>query len=158
MQLEIERRFLTAPAVLGHCRSGIRIRQGYLHTDDESTLRVRIAGERSFLTWKGPRVGAMRTEDEREVPRATADFLFSLVPPDRILEKTRYRIDHAGLTWDVDVFDGALAGLILAEVELEREDQPVPLPPWVRREVTQDPRYRNSRLAGRKGYPRRRAA
>lgn len=69
------------------------------------------------------------------------------MPPDRRLEKTRYRVAHAGAMWDVDVFGGELAGLILAEIELEREDQPVVLPPWVEREVTDDARYRNSRLA-----------
>ncbi|MGH1570428.1 hypothetical protein ACRAWG_06855 [Methylobacterium sp. P31] len=69
------------------------------------------------------------------------------MPAGRRLEKTRYRVEHAGAVWEVDVFGGALAGLILAEIELEREDQPVVLPSWIEREVTDDARYRNSRLA-----------
>ncbi|WP_236960235.1 CYTH domain-containing protein [Methylobacterium durans] len=132
MQIEIERRFLVTPEVLTHCRAGVHIRQGYLHTDGRNTLRVRRAGERGFLTWKGKKQGSSRAEFEREISPETADFLLSLISPDRCLEKRRYGIEHAGLMWEVDVFDGALAGLILAEVELQREDQPVTLPPGSR--------------------------
>jgi adenylate cyclase len=158
VQVEIERRFLADPAVLTLCRAGVQIRQGYLHTDGKNTLRVRRAGERAFLTWKGKKQGASRAEFEREISPDTADFLLSLVPPERCLEKTRYAVEHAGMVWDVDVFDGPLSGLILAEVELQREDQPVPLPPWITREVTHEKRYRNSKLVGRKRPPRRFAA
>ncbi|MER2263721.1 CYTH domain-containing protein [Methylobacterium oxalidis] len=158
MRVEIERRFLATPEVLKHCRAGVCIRQGYLHTDDRNTLRVRRAGERGFLTWKGKKQGSSRAEFEREISPETADFLLSLISPERCLEKTRYGVEHAGLTWDVDVFEGPLTGLILAEVELQQEDQPVPVPGWVTREVTQDKRYRNSRLVGRKSLPRSRAA
>ncbi|WP_336491118.1 CYTH domain-containing protein [Methylobacterium nigriterrae] len=158
MRVEIERRFLAAPEVLTRCQSGVHIRQGYLHTDDKNTLRVRRAGERGFLTWKGKKQGSSRAEFEREISPDTADFLLRLLPPERCLEKMRYRVEHAGLMWDVDVFEGPLAGLILAEVELQHEGQPVTLPPWVMREVTHEKRYRNSRLVGRRSPPRNRAA
>jgi CYTH domain-containing protein len=147
MALEIERKFLASRAVLEHCRFGLPILQGYLHTDAENTLRVRRAGNRTFFTWKGRRRGASREEVEREVSTEVGEAMFLALRTDECVAKTRYRIEHAGLVWDVDVFEGRLAGLILAEVELTHEDQPVDLPPWIGREVTQDERYRNSRLA-----------
>ncbi|MCJ2072010.1 CYTH domain-containing protein [Methylobacterium sp. J-030] len=148
MAVEIERKFIAGPAVLAHCRSGTPLVQGYLFTDDANTIRIRQAGERMLVTWKSPRRGTSREEVEFAVPPADGAVLLARVPANRRLEKTRFRVEHAGATWDVDVFGGALAGLILAEIELAREDQPVVLPPWVQREVTGDPRYRNSRLAG----------
>ncbi|ACL63315.1 CYTH domain-containing protein [Methylobacterium nodulans] len=154
MRLEIERKFLATPDVLTHCRDGVRILQGYLHTDEENTIRVRRIGERAFLTWKGRKQGAARHEYEREIAPEAADRLFSDLPDARRLEKTRFRVEHAGMLWDIDVFDGPLTGLILAEVELEREDQTVPLPPWVIAEVTSDERYRNSKLTGLTVPPR----
>jgi adenylate cyclase len=158
VQVEIERKFLASPEVLKYCRTGKHIRQGYLHTDDKNTLRVRRSGDRGYLTWKGKKQGSSRAEFEREISADTTDFLLSLIAPERCLEKTRYAVEHAGLTWDVDVFEGPLSGLILAEVELQHEDQPISLPPWVTREVTHDKRYRNSRLVGRKRPPRPRPA
>ncbi|MCJ2086000.1 CYTH domain-containing protein [Methylobacterium sp. E-005] len=148
MAVEIERKFIAAPAVLAHCRSGTPMIQGYIYTDDANTIRVRQAGQHMLVTWKSPRRGASRDEIEFAIPPADGAMLLARVPADRRLEKTRFRVDHAGAAWEVDVFGGALAGLILAEIELEREDQPVILPPWVQREVTNDARYRNSRLAG----------
>jgi adenylate cyclase len=156
--VEIERKFLASTDVLTVCQDGKHIRQGYLHTDHQNTLRVRRAGARGFLTWKGKKQGSSRAEFEREISPNTADFLLSLISPERCLEKTRYAVEHDGLRWDVDVFEGPLSGLILAEVELQHEDQPVSLPPWVTREVTHDKRYRNSLLVGRKCPPRPRTA
>ncbi|MGN8097787.1 adenylate cyclase [Methylobacterium radiotolerans] len=147
MALEIERKFLATPAVLPLCRSGTLLVQGYLYTDACNTLRVRRAGDRAFLTWKGPKSGATREEIECEVPLQMGEELLADVPPGQRVHKTRYRVDHAGASWDVDVFEGALGGLILAEIEMAREDQYVALPRWVGREVTTDARYRNSRLA-----------
>lgn len=147
MAVEIERKFLAVPAVLDLCRSGTPVLQGYLYSDAGNTVRVRRAGERTLLTWKGPKSGASREEIEIEVPRLIGEMLLASVPPQARVEKIRYRVEHAGAAWDVDVFDGAHAGLILAEIELAREDQQVVLPPWIEREVTADERYRNSRLA-----------
>ncbi|WP_342110384.1 CYTH domain-containing protein [Methylobacterium sp. SI9] len=148
MAVEIERKFIADPAVLAHCRSGTQLIQGYLYTDDANTIRIRQAGECMLVTWKSPRRGCCREEIEFAISPADGRALLARVPASRRLEKTRYRVLHAGAGWDVDVFGGTLAGLILAEIELEREDQLVTLPSWVRREVTSDARYRNSRLAG----------
>ncbi|MEL6061723.1 MULTISPECIES: CYTH domain-containing protein [unclassified Methylobacterium] len=157
MAIEIERKFIARPSVLAHCRSGTPLIQGYLYTDDANTIRIRQAGERMLVTWKGPRRGCRRDEVEFAIPPADGMALLAHVPASRRLEKTRFRVEHAGATWDVDVYGGGLAGLILAEIELEREDQPVTLPPWIQREVTSDARYRNSRLAGN-AMPERTAA
>ncbi|MDE4911139.1 CYTH domain-containing protein [Methylobacterium sp. 092160098-2] len=147
MPVEIERKFIANPSVLALCREGTHFVQGYLFTDAANTIRIRRAGARTLITWKSPRRGACRDEIEFAIPPEDGAALLATVPPDRRLEKTRYRVVHAGATWDVDVFGGGLSGLILAEIELEREDQPVVLPPWVEGEVTGDARYRNSRLS-----------
>ncbi|MBE7200553.1 MAG: CYTH domain-containing protein [Parafilimonas terrae] len=147
MPVEIERKFIAHPSVLTLCQSGTPFIQGYLYTDDDNTIRIRRAGDRALITWKSPRRGFCRDEVEFAIAAQDGEALLASVPAGRRLEKTRYRVEHAGSVWDVDVFGGALAGLILAEIELEREDQPVVLPPWTEREVTADPRYRNSRLA-----------
>jgi len=147
MALEIERKFLASSAVLPFCRSGIPLVQGYLYTDTHHTLRVRRAGDRAFLTWKGPKSGAVREEVECEIPLQMGEALLADVPPNERVQKMRYGIEHAGAIWDVDVFQGPLDGLILAEIEMAREDELVVLPFWLGREVTSDPCYRNSRLA-----------
>lgn len=147
MALEIERKFLATPAVLPLCRSGTLLVQGYLYTDAHNTLRVRRAGDRAFLTWKGAKSGATREEVECEVPLQMGEELLADVSPNERIEKMRYRVEHAGAAWDVDVFKGALDGLILAEIEMAHEDELVVLPFWLGSEVTLDQRYRNSRLA-----------
>lgn len=157
MAIEIVRKFLANPDVLALCRSGVLFVQGYLFTDTRNTLRVRRAGGRAFLTWKGPKRGAAREEVECEVSLQMGQELLADVPLERRISKTRYRVEHAGAIWDVDVFGGALDGLILAEIELAREDQFVVLPSWVEREVTAEQCYRNSRLAAC-GMPDRLAA
>ena len=147
MSIEIERKFLAHPAVLEHCRNGVRIVQGYLYTDAENTLRVRLMGDRYFVAWKGKRRGAVREEIEREVDAQLGAAILDTIAPRHRVEKVRHRIKSGGFTWEVDLFAGNLSGLILAEVELTREDEDVPLPAWIGREVTTDERYRNSRLA-----------
>jgi len=145
--LEIERKFLATPAVLAFCQSSTLLTQGYLFTDAMTTVRIRRAGDRMLMTWKGPRHGFSRTETEFEVVWEAGEALLASVPPQARIEKTRYRIEHASAIWEVDVFGGRLEGLILAEIELTREDQLVVIPPWVSAEVTTNERYRNSRLA-----------
>jgi adenylate cyclase len=144
---EIERKFLATPAVLPLCQSGTLLTQGYLFTDAVTTIRIRRAGDRMLMTWKGPRTGISRSETEFEVAWEAGEALLASIPPHARIEKTRYRIEHTGATWDVDVFGSQLHGLILAEIELPRDDQLVVIPPWVSAEVTADERYRNSRLA-----------
>jgi len=145
MGTEIERKFLVSdPSVLDG-RTGLPYRQGYLSTTPERTVRVRRAGEAAFLTVKGVSIGAARAEFEYPLPVADVDALLALCETP-IIEKVRYRIAHADLTWEVDVFAGANAGLIVAEVEVPAIDTIVEVPYWAGVEVTGDARYFNANL------------
>lgn len=144
MAIEIERKFLVCGEEWRQ-PSPIRICQGYLNRDKNRTVRVRIAGACAFLTVKGATSGASRQEFEYEIPLADAEQLL-LLCDGPVLEKNRHVVEHAGTTWEVDEFFGANAGLVVAEVELEREDQPFAHPIWLGVEVTEDPRYFNSNL------------
>jgi CYTH domain-containing protein len=145
---EIERKFLVRNTGFLVGDPGVLFRQGYLSRDPDRTVRVRLAGGVGYLTIKGRPRGAARPEFEFEIPVDDARELLVLCA-DSVIEKTRHRIDHAGLTWDVDVFSGANDGLVIAEVELPTEDHAVVLPDWVGEEVTGDVRYYNSRLVER---------
>jgi CYTH domain-containing protein len=90
--------------------------------------------------------GAKRTEYEYEIPLAEAEAILKDLAEKPVIEKTRYRIEYRGLSWEIDEFSGENQGLILAEVELDAEDQEIELPPWIGEEVTRDPRYYNSNL------------
>lgn len=145
MAVEIERKYL----VMGQPWlqvPGVVYRQGYLNRDKTRTVRVRIAGEAAFLTIKGVNVGATRAEFEYPIPLADAEALLALCDGP-LIEKTRYLLDHAGTRWELDVFAGDNAGLVVAEVELASEDQAFARPDWLGDEVTQDARYFNSNLA-----------
>ena len=146
MPQEIERKFLVISDTWRAGAAGKRYRQGYLSTEPDRTVRVRVAGDAGFLTVKGRSAGAARAEYEYPIPREHADEMLDRLCLRPIVEKTRYRIPWGGLTWEVDVFEGDNAGLVVAEVELGDEHQAVDLPPWVGREVTDDPRYANASL------------
>lgn len=146
MGTEIERKFLVTDPSVVDGRVGTVIRQGYLSRVKERTVRVRRMGDRAFVTIKGANVGARRGEWEYEIPAADADELL-LLCEGPVLDKTRYVIDVAGRDWEVDVFAGANAGLVMAEVELDDESAVVELPAWAGLEVTDDPRYYNSNLS-----------
>lgn len=147
MALEIERKFLVdekkLPAQI--LNGGVKIAQGYLNVEPARTVRVRIKGERGFLTIKSANVGIVRKEFEYEIPLDDAQEILKLCAP-RILEKVRYKIEYAGKIWEVDVFGGQNAGLILAEIELAAVDEEIILPDWVGAEVSEDKRYFNSNL------------
>jgi adenylate cyclase len=147
MAAEIERKFLVIGDAWQPDSEGVKITQGYLSRDPDRTLRVRIAGERAWLTVKGRSKGITRAEFEYEVPLADAREMLNLCLPGMIA-KTRHRVPHAGHVWEVDVFHGENAGLVLAEVELADETDSPELPPWLGAEVSADPRYFNSCLAG----------
>ncbi len=144
MAKEIERKFLVSE---GSWRSqkGTRYRQGYLNSVKERIVRVRTIGDKGYLTIKGLTVGASRLEFEYEIPRPDADQLLNICEKP-LIEKTRFKVVEAGFVWEIDEFFGENQGLIVAEVELESEDQEFPRPPWVGEEVTGDPRYFNSNL------------
>lgn len=145
MGIEIERKYLVTGADW-RTSDGQRICQGYLNRDKARTVRVRIAGAQAFLTVKGLSTGATRAEFEYPIPLADAQALLALCDGP-LIDKVRHRVDHAGLTWEVDEFFGDNAGLVVAEVELASEDQSIALPSWVGEEVTTDSRYVNASLA-----------
>ena len=146
MPFEIERKFLVKRDKLIFKDNGVFMSQAYLTEDPALTVRVRIAGEKAFLTIKGPSNGISRKEFEYSVPvnEAKEIMQLSIFPP---LEKTRYKITHRKILWELDIFHGKNEGLILAEVELQSEDQEIALPEWIDKEVSGDPRYFNSYLA-----------
>ncbi len=147
MAQEIERKFLLTGAGWRGLSDGVLYRQGYVARSAENTVRVRTAGERAWLTIKGPTVGLSRLELEYEIPTADANQMLDDLCRGSIIKKHRYRIAHAGLIWEVDEFHGLNDGLVIAEVELESEDQEIELPEWVGEEVSSDPRYYNANLA-----------
>jgi adenylate cyclase len=149
MANEIERKFLLKNDTWRGQDKGKRYRQGYLSTAKERTVRVRTAGDKGFLTIKGITVGASRPEYEYEIPLKDANEMLDQLCERPLIEKTRYRISHAGLVWEVDQFGGDNRGLVTVEVELKDEHQTVTLPDWVGEEVTGDPRYFNANLVAK---------
>ncbi|MGJ8683236.1 MAG: CYTH domain-containing protein [Nonlabens sp.] len=146
--LEIERKFLVKNTDFLKDRKGKRITQGYLSTDPARTVRVRIKGAQGYITIKGQSTesGLTRYEWEKEISIVEAEDLLELALPG-VIDKTRYEvmIDHH--TWEVDAFHGTNNGLIIAEIELQTEDETFTLPNWIIQEVTGDPRYYNSYLS-----------
>lgn len=125
------------------------MRQGYLSFGPPASVRVRVSGDEAYLNIKQSTLAISRDEFEYAIPVADAEFLLATMCAGGLIEKTRHHVQHGGLVWEVDVFEGANAGLIVAEVELDHADQRVNLPPWVGREVSGDARYLNSSLVQR---------
>lgn len=154
MAIEIERRFLARADAAGSGK-GVRILQAYFRVR-EGVGRVRRAGSRAFLTFKGRTRGISRRELECLIPVELADVLIaSLCLPGRIV-KTRRKVRYAGRMWEIDVFGGRNRGLVIAEVELERADARVRIPPWAGTEISGDSRFANPSLAQRpfQSWPR----
>lgn len=145
MGIEIERKFLVAGTDWRR-ESGTYVCQGYLNRAKERTVRVRIAGEQAFLTIKGITVGATRAEFEYEIPVADAQALMKLCDGP-LVQKVRRVVWYERCRWEVDEFLGENEGLVVAEIELKAADQKFAHPPWLGREVTDDPRYLNANLA-----------
>lgn len=149
MATEVERKFLlTSDAWRAVADSGTLFEQGYIATANSGdTVRVRIAGETGYLTLKGPTKGLSRAEWEYEIPVSDAqDMLQTLCKPNHIRKKRHLIEAPDGLVWEIDVFEGKNAGLIIAEVELDSEAQEIELPNWIGAEVSDDPRYFNASL------------
>jgi len=145
---EIERKFLVrSDEWRGLADEGRLIRQGYLSSNAKATVRVRSLDDReAVITLKGKVAGLVRSEYEYPIPIEDARELLVMAQP-QVLEKTRYHVPHEGLTWEVDVFEGRHQGLVLAEIELDSDDQKIALPSWVGKEVSDDERYYNATLA-----------
>lgn len=146
MAQEIERKFLVRGSRWKNLAEGVLYQQGYLSSDIERTVRVRVVGQKGFLTIKGPSEGISRLEFEYEIPVSDARQLLEVLCEKPIIEKHRFRIEHDDCLWEVDEFHGVNEGLVVAEVELEYADQVVDLPDWIGEEVSEDPRYFNSSL------------
>lgn len=147
MSLEIERKFLVRDRAFLAGVVGERLVQAYVSAAAHATVRVRIAGERAWLTLKGRTEGISRIELEYPIPLADAELCLAALCEPGVVEKTRYRVPCQGHTWEVDVFAGENAGLVLAEIELDSPDEVFERPPWLGEEVSADPRYANSALA-----------
>lgn len=146
MPLEIERKFLVKNDAWRSGATGEAYCQGYLSQYPNPTIRVRTQGRKAFLTIKGKPSGIIRPEFEYEIPFEEAQELQKLyITP--LIKKTRYKIPHEGMTWEVDEFHGENEGLIVAEIELDHPEASITPPPWIGEEVTHDPRYANSSLA-----------
>ena len=146
MGTEIERKFLMKDDSWRSLAKGTKYRQGYLNSTKERVVRVRTIDDKGFLTIKGITTGATRVEYEYEIPDAEATAMLDELCEKPLIEKNRYKIALGGFTWEVDEFFGENQGLIVAEVELESEDQQFEKPDWIGEEVTGDPKYFNSNL------------
>jgi adenylate cyclase len=147
MATEIERKFLVVGEQWRELAVGTVYRQGYIFSDIRRTVRVRVAGEKGFITIKGAAVGLVRPEFEYAIPLEDAMLMLDTLCDRPLIEKTRYVLKQGDLTWEIDEFAGENQGLIVAEVELSDENQSVKLPPWIGTEVSHDPRYFNAALA-----------
>jgi len=145
MALEIERKFLVLGSPWKSLPQGALMRQGYLHASPEKVVRVRIEGDAAWLTIKGAMQGIVRGEWEYVIPLADAVELLKLCDQP-LIEKYRYRIPFDHMLWELDVFIGANAGLVVAEIELDSVTQTFAKPDWIGTEVTSDPRYLNANL------------
>ena len=147
MANEIERKFLVTGEFRQISTVETRIVQGYLSSVPERTVRIRIKGDKGFITIKGigNESGATRYEWEREIPISDAKELLSLCEPG-VIDKTRFLVKHGEHTFEVDEFYGENEGLTVAEIELDSEDEEFDRPVWLGAEVTGDKKYYNSML------------
>lgn len=147
MAQEIERKFLVKGEFKPFSQKQTRITQGYLSSAQERTVRVRIKGEKGFITIKGigNTSGASRYEWEKEIPVAEVEELLKICEPG-VIDKTRYLVNAGKHTFEVDEFYGENQGLVVAEVELGSEEESFERPGWLGEEVTGDVRYFNSML------------
>ena len=146
MGVEIERKFLVDKDSDAWRRDGEIFRQGYLSTHKGRTVRIRVRGERGFITVKGLAEGLRRVEFEYEIPKAEATAMLERLCEQPIIEKTRYHVPYGAHLWEVDAFHGANAGLVVAEIELGQPEEEFEKPSWLGAEVTGQARYFNSRL------------
>ena len=154
MAVEIERKFLVANDQWKKSVTGsVHIRDGLVAYDHGKKVRVRIADNRATLTIKGYRAGIARGEFEYPIPLSDAEDIFRTMCEGQVLEKRRHLVSFDGMRWEVDVYEGLLAGVVIAEVEMATANQTIAIPDWVGQEVTGDPKYRkvnmhDARVAG----------
>jgi len=145
--LEIERKFLTnSDAWRQNSVGSTRLRDGLIASNDGKKVRIRIADDQAFLTIKGPRTGISREEFEYEIPLADGEHLLESQCDGLIVTKTRHFVLEEDFTFEVDVYDGVLEGIVIAEAELSHLDQAFPRPDWLGEEVTGQERYRKMNM------------
>ena len=147
MAIEIERKFLIKKKPFSIAKRSLKINQGYIINEKSKVIRVREKGDDYFLTIKGNNIGISRLEYDFPISKEDAKELIFHFCKTTLIEKTRHYIEHKGHTWEVDEFHGKNTGLIVAEIELDSEDEKFEIPDWVGEEVTQDDRYYNMNLA-----------
>ena len=147
MAIEIERRFLVSDdSWKQYSDSSQRLVQGYIFIGENKGVRVRLAEDKAWLTVKGGTDVLNRLEFEYPIPLDDARTMIDSLCDNKVIDKVRHRIQQGSLTWEVDVFSGANAGLVIAELELPSADTPFEHPPWLGKEVSDDRRYLNARL------------
>ena len=147
MTIEIERKFLVINDNWRSLAQGKVYRQGYIETANKiTTIRVRIIGEKAYLTIKSKTEGISRHEFEYPIPLEDGKIMLDILCDRPLIEKIRYQLYHDNLMWEIDEFQGENQGLIIAEVELQDENQIINLPDWVGKEVSHDPKYYNVNL------------
>lgn len=146
MAIEIEKKFLVRNQDWKKDASATLYYQGYLCSGSGRTVRVRIAGETGYITIKSKHTGISRLEFEYAIPVEDARTMLDQVCQQPIIHKQRYLIRYGGFLWEIDEFYGENEGLILAEIELQSEDQEFPKPEWLGKEVSHDGRYYNASL------------
>lgn len=147
MATEIERKFTVINDLWQKSVQDTRhYRQGYFSGGGKASFRIRIDGDKANLNIKSATLGVQRSEYEYSVPLAEANELLDQLCERPIIEKTRHFVEFGGNMWEIDVFEGDNAGLIVAEIELGSADQQFALPPWAGAEVSHDPRYYNVSL------------
>ena len=146
-QQEIERKFLVKGDGWRGRTEGVLFRQGYIARTQDRTVRVRVAGEEGTLTIKYRGEGIARSEVEYRIPLDEAQALLDGLDPGEVIEKMRFTFEQDGDVWEVDEFMGANEGLIVAEIELESEEQAFVKPEWLGEEVSKISRYLNVELS-----------
>lgn len=148
MGTEIERKFLVrSDDWRRRADAGTDYRQGYLPGDASVAVRIRTTADAAWLAVKSDLDGISRHEYEYPIPVADAEEMLAQLCRRPLIEKRRHRLRYGGRVWEIDVFHGANAGLLLAEIELDSPDQPFARPPWLGDEVSGDPRYLNALLS-----------
>jgi len=146
MAKEIERKYLVLNDKYKENLNGIYCKQGYISIDPKRIVRVRINDQNAYITVKGELKGITRAEYEYSIPVNDAEEMLERLCYKPLVEKRRYKVGYKGFLWEVDEFYGDNEGLVIAEIELDKEGTDFPKPEWLGKEVTQDMRYYNSNL------------
>ncbi len=146
MGIEIERKYLVKSDVWKSLGDKKFYQQGYLLIDKNRTIRIRTIEDKGFITIKGSAKGISRNEFEYEIPVEEARVILETLCEKPFIKKYRTKIQLNNLIWEVDEFIDENNGLVIAEVELENENQKIDIPNWIGEEVTGDMKYFNSML------------